>query len=351
MPTFNWISNVEALSPAALTVRAQSLSPNDTGALLWDEFFPRRDVDSMRLADIVSLDERPVADRREWNARGRYIPMLTPAQREIVMVPIESYDKVEEQEMQRLLEGSFGNAAILEQQIGVRIPDRTNRIALSNYRRLEIDAMNAWTTGQVIQRNPQNATQTFTASFGFSASRLTTAATAWNDVGVNAYDLFLQWFEDSVDLCGPGEGAMMRLATYKAILADAPNLPNTVKMTRTNLVDRIQQDIGGPFSFFINEQSLDVFTDGGTALTRTKVWPTGKVAFIPAGRRVGNTAFAPVQRAWEISNQVPGAGIDVRGVTIYLDPANAGRELTLEAQLNAMAVPDEQKVAVISCGV
>ena len=351
MANFSWIAAQDELSPAALTVRAQVLSPNDQGQLFWDIFFPRQNVDSVRIDDISQLDERPAADRREWNARGRFIPVLTPAQRELKIVPIEAYDKIDEQEMQRLLEGTFGNATILQNVIGARIPNRTDRLALATYRRLEIDAMNAWATGTIIQRNPQNASQTFTASFGFSGSRITTAGTAWNDPSRNAYDDFIAWYLSAIELCGPGEGAMMRMATRNAILADAPDLSGGVTMTLTQLEDRIAADIGQPFRFFINEQSVDVFNDGGTATTRTKVWPQHKVAFIPVGRRIGYTAFAPVQRAWELDAAVPGAGIDIRGVTVYHEQSNGGRELTLEAQQNSMPVPNEQLVAVIDAGV
>jgi hypothetical protein len=351
MADFSWMAQVAALSPAALTVQAQTLSPNDNGRLLWDIFFPRVDVDSVRLSEVNTIDDRPAADRREWNARGRLIPVLTPAQRKLEMVPIEAYDKIDELEMQYLMEGTFGaNQAIIEQVIGVRLPARTDRLAMADYRRLELDAMSAWATGTIIQRNPQNATQTFTVSFGFDAARLATASPTWA-AAPSAYDAFIQWFEDGIDASGPGEGAMMRLATYKEILADSPDLPGGVKMTRSQLTDRVQQDLGSPFQFFINENSIDVFTDGGTAVTRTKVWPAEQVAFIPAGRAVGRTAFAPVVRAMELSQQVPEASIDVRGVTVYHDADNGGRELEIDAQLNALPLPAEHLVWVVDAGV
>src|SRR4026207_1912164 len=144
------MAQVAALSPAALTVQAQTLSPNDNGRLLWDLFFPRVNVDSVPPSQTNTLDERPAADRREWNARGRLIPVLTPAQRKLEMVPIESYDKIDELEMQYLMEGTFGaNQAIIEQVIGTRLPARTDRLALACYRRLELDAMSAWATGTI----------------------------------------------------------------------------------------------------------------------------------------------------------------------------------------------------------
>lgn len=348
---FEWIEQLFDLSPVALTVRVQALDPDDTGKLMWDMFFPRRDVDSVDLSDVLTLDDRPAADRREWNGPGRLVPVQTPTVRDISMVPIEAYDKISEKEMQSLTERFIGNATLIANQIGVQIPQRADRLAMACYRRLELDAFQAWLAGTITQRNPQDASKTYTASFGIDTGRIQTAATAWNDPGVNAYDEFLAWVEDGIDEVGPVAGAMMRLATLKAIQADAPDLGNGVTMTRAQLASRLQDDLGSPFQLFVNENSVDVFDDGGTAKTRTKIWTAEKVALIPQGNAVGYSGFAPVRRAFELSAQVPEAGIDVRGVTIYHDPHNAGKELEIDAQLNALPVPDEELIWVIDAGV
>jgi Phage major capsid protein E len=350
MSTFSWIQEEQELSPVALTVRAQTISPNDQGRLSWDIFFPRRNVDSVDLKDITTLDRRPAADRREWNTRGRYIPLLTPAQREMSMVPIEGYDKIEEKELQKLAEQTRGNDAIIQRVIGSSIPERTDTLVEADYRRLELDAMSAWGNGYIRQFNPQQGAY-YQASFGFSNTRLTTAGTAWNDAGISAWDAFLTWVAAGVDLVGPIDGALMRQATFNAILADAPDLPNGASAVAGDLASLATRQLGFDFRFVINENSVDVFDDGGTAVTRTKVWTAHKVAAIPAGNQVGVSAFAPVRRAMELSNQVPEAGIDVRGVTVYHEEGNGGRELTIEAQLNAMPIPDEQRVYVIDAGV
>lgn len=349
MSTFDWLATEQELSPAALTVRAQAIPPNDQGNLTFDQFFRAQDVPSVDLKDIVSLDRRAAADRREWNAPGRYIPLLTPAQRELSMVPVEAYDKIEEKEMQRLMEGTLGNAAIVQKVVGADIPSRTDELVRAINRRLELDAMTAWALGYIRQYNPQRGDY-YEASFGFSNTRLTTAGTAWNAVA-SAYDAFIAWFLDAADLVGGAEAVLLRRATLNEILADAPDLLGGVKMNISQLADRISQDLGQAFSFVVNENQLDVFDDGGTAVTRTKVWPAQKVAIIPTGRTVGIMANAPVRRAMELSNLIPDAKINVRGVSVYHYESNNGRELTIEAQKNAMPVPDEQKVAVIDAGV
>ena len=349
MADFSWIAEEDELSLAALTVLAQTVDPTDNGQLLWDIFFPRANVDSVDLKDLFTLDDRPAADRREWNQRGRFIPILTPEQRLMSMVPIEGYDKIDEYEMQKLEEGTFGNEDVVRRVIGVRIPDRVERIAMADYRRLELDAFKAWATGTIVQKNPQKG-NTYTASFGFDSGRYQTASPTWV-AAANAYDEFLAWVEDGISEIGPVAGVALRRATYKEILADAPDLPMGVKMTRSQLEDRIQQDLGSPFNFFELENTVDEFTDGGIATTSTKIWAAEQVALVPTGNAVGRAAFAPVRRAMELARQVPGAGIDVRGVTIYYESSNGGRELTIEGQLNAMPIPNEQKMWVIDAGV
>lgn len=351
MADFTWLGAIQSLSSAALTVRAQTISPNDNGRLLWDIFFPRQDVPSVDLSEMTSLDHRPAADRREWDARGRLIHILTPAQRDLSMVPIEAYFKVDEYEMQKLNERVLGNQELFKQVVSADVPRRTDIIVESLYRRLELDAFSAWANGSITQRNPQTG-QTYTASFGFAGARYQTAGTAWNNGAVNAYDQLIAFLEAAIDNIGSIGGVMLRLATYKEIQADAPRPFSGVQLTRNELTDRIQQEFGTSFRFFINETSLDVYTGGGTAVTRTKVWTAQRVAAVPAGIAVGLTGFAPVLRAMElVSVASEDAGIDIRGATVYRDSAGAGRDLTVEAQINAMPIPNEQNVWVINAGV
>jgi hypothetical protein len=353
MAVASWMPIEEALDPYLLTVMAQNLPPNDRGdQLIWDMFFPRQDVPSVDLYNVTALDYRPTADRREWNANGRLIPAPTPARRKVSIVPVEARDQIDEKEMQKLAEGVGGNAGTIREIIGVTVPARVKRMVEAVYRRIEVDAVKAWTTGTIIQRNPENAAQTYTASFGFSASRLLTAGTAWNDGGVNAYTLLQAWITAAEDLVGPIKGAMLRLATLNAILADAPNLPNSVSMTRTQLEDRISQDKGTSFQLYVNEQSVDIFDDGGTAYTRTKIWPAGYIAAIPTDERIGATAFAPVIRAMDLEGSANApSGIDTNGITVFHDGYNSGKGLIIQAQANALPIPDEQRVYVTNTGV
>lgn len=347
MSDFSWLSTIEDLSPAALTVRAQVIDPLNIDELLYTPFFPRSDVDSVDLKEMRVTNFRPVGDRREWNQRGRFIPRLTPAQLEMSMVPIETFDKIEEYEMQKLLERSLGgNVEQVRTILRASIPNRVDDLAMADLRRLNVDSFNAWATGQIVQKNPQTG-QTFTASFGFAAGRYQTAGTVWGDASVNAYNNFISWVQDGFRAVGSATGAVMSLARFLEIQADAPQGYQLMPLTAAQVRDRVQQDLGFQFTIYIIENTADVFTDGGIAYLPTRIWPADRIALVPAGQAVGVAAHAPVARAMELAQQVPGAGIDIRGTTIYYDARNAGRDLTIECQLNAMPVPDETRMWVI----
>lgn len=349
--TLNWITAVDRFQPAALTVQAQALPPNDQGKLLWDAYFSREDVNSVDLDVLTTIDYRPTSDRREWNAPGRRIPVVTPSTKRISMVPIESNFAIDEYEMQRLMANNGGNEDTIRNEVMVSVPKRVDMIAMSCWRRVEVDSFAAWANGQIVQKNPESGT-TFTMSFGFPSTRYLTAGTAWDNGAVNAYDLLQAWIVAAEDLVGTVEGAMMRLNVLNAILADAPNLQNSVKMTRAELQDRIEQDKGGPFELVVNEQSVDVFTDGGTAYTRTKIWPAGKIAAIPQGGTVGRVAIAPTVRAWQLAGEAgPDASINKNGVVVFPQVDANGRRVQFEAQLNALPIPEEQRLYVTATGI
>lgn len=355
MADFAWIGEQEALTNEALTVRAQTVDPTDGGRLLWDVFFPREDVDSVKLSEMTTIDYRPTADRREWNQRGRLIPLKTPPLKELEMVPIEAYFTIGEREMQHLAEQTRGNEALFQEIVGNQIPRRTDSLVSADYRRIEIEVFEAWALGQITAYNPQHDTNQV-MDFGFAAARYTTAGTAWDDAGVNAYDLLIAWLEAGIVLIGGFEGVVLRQATYNAIRADAPNsfIPDIalgVQVTRLQLEQRISDDLGQAFRFTILENTVETFDDAGITTSATKIWPAQMVAAIPVGTVVGATKFAPVRRAMEMAAQVPGAGIDIRGCTVYAEEQNQGRMLTVEAQVNALPVPNEQNLYVIDAGV
>lgn len=336
---------VEELSPASLTVVAQTISAQNTGRLRWPIFFPRQNVDSIDLREVTTIDYRPVSDRREWNSRGRLIPDITPPIRELSLIPVESYYKWDEREIQKLSEGSLGNSEIINQILGRSIPGKVAQLVEANNRRIEVDAFTAWATGTNVAKNPQTGT-THTVSYNFPSDRLTTAGTAWDDAGQNAYDLLITFLEDAADKIGPVVGVVLRTALHRAIHADAPNGPLGTIIPRGRLAEQVSDDLGIPFNFFLFDDTVDVFNDGGTATTSTNVWPAGYIAAVPSGGVVGRTVFAPVVRAMEIARASGTPGIDQRGQTVYYEESVMGRDLTVEVQVNPFTIPNEQKLRV-----
>lgn len=336
---------VEELSPASLTVVAQTVSAQNTGRLRWPLFFPRRNVNSVDLKEVTTTDFRPVSDRREWNSRGRLISTITPPTRELSLIPVEGYYKWDEYEINKLSAVANGNSEILDQIIGRSVPDKLVQIVEANDRRIEVDAFTAWATGTNVAKNPQTGT-THTVSFGFASDRLTTAGTAWDDAGVNAYDLLISFLEDAQDKIGPVAGVVLRTALHRAIHADAPNGPLGTIIPRGRLAEQVSDDLGIPFNFFLFDDTVDVYTDGGTTTSPVNVWPAGYIAAVPSGGVVGNTVFAPVVRAQEIARASGAPGIDVRGQTAYYEESVMGRDLTLEVQVNPLTIPNEQKLRV-----
>lgn len=347
----NWIQSVEGVTSAELTVRAQVLPEDNDGMLLWNVFFPRRNVNSITIADIMTLDERFVADFREWNAPPRRIPLQTPNIRQFEMTPIGADFVIGEREIQKIAENTNNNQGVIADIIGARIPDRTDALVRQTYRRLELAAFEAWLKGTVTATNPQTGA-TYTASYGFDSARLQTAGTAWDDGSVNAYELFLAWAEDSIAKTGGLRGVATRIAVIRAIQADAPQINNR-RMTRAELTQTIQDDLGTDFAFFPIEQTMKPFTDGGLDTASVDVFPAGYLAAIPRANNgaIGYSAFAPVKRAMDVSAEVPEAHIDVNGISVFPTADNDGKSLRVETQMNALPIPDEQFVDVVDTGI
>jgi hypothetical protein len=347
----HWVEALlDFLDPVEMTVRAQSLPADDQGRLNWEAFFTRSPKDSMKLREMTTVDFRPVADRREWDARGRLYAPKTPSLREAEFIPIEMYYKIGEKEQNDLAARFLGSVDLALQQMRASIPQRNDDIVMADYRRVELDAFRAWALGEMVVMNPTDGT-TYTVDFGFDAARYLTAGTAWNNVAVNAYDEFLAFLTDAENLIsGTPIGAVMRRATLAAIKADAPT-ETGIELTIAQLEAQLAADLGGPFRIVIMENTVETFNDGGHATTSVKVWPAEIVAAIPPGGVVGEVGFAPVHRAFELAATEPGAEIDVRGVTVVREIDGGGRGLTVEAQLNAFPLPNEQRLYVIDAGV
>jgi hypothetical protein len=353
MNWFSWLAQDELLGDAAQTVRAQTLPPLEQDRLIHDIFFPRQDVPSMKLSEIITKEWRFVSDRREWNTRGRLIPVPTPVRAEMEFIPIESYFTVEEREINEFITRASGEQAIFRRLVGGTIAQRMDELVRSNQRRMEIDALQAWSLGTITVMNPQTG-QTYTAAYPTDAARRSVATTAWNNGAVNAWNEFLSWIQDVNDnIPGGVRAVVMRRNDYNEIYKDAP-LATVAQGTVNRVISRLEFEsllantLGFRIQFIIMENWLDVFTTGGVTTQRRRTWPQGIIAAVPARTSVGYMGYAPVVRAYELAGIHPDAKIDVRGMSVYKEVSSNGRMLTTECQVNSFPVLQEDYLATMN---
>lgn len=349
MPIFDWLEEDEKLSPAALTVRAQTLPPDDNGQLLYPLFFPSMDVDSMNLKEVLEMDFRPAADRREWDAPERRLVLKMPDTRDIEMIPLGMDHVIGEKEMDKLDQNTNGNEAVFQEVIGAKIPARADMLVMGCYRQLELDCFEVWTKGGLTQRDPQSK-RTYFVDYQIEAGRLQTAATPWA-TATNAYEEFIAWLKDGDRAIGGAEGVLAKSDVYDTILADAPVGINGGRLTGQDLIGRIKDDaMISDFGWFKHNGTVDQYVDGGTETRRRDVFPDREIVLIPKGGAVGRTAKAPVRRARKIANAVPEANIDVRGATIFYFGMNDDKGLKIVSQLNAFPTVNDSKIWGINIG-
>jgi len=336
------------LSPAELTIQEQARVEDNLPELKWDLYFPSQNVNSTDLKEITETDYRPVADRREWNAPGRNIPLRMGKLRDISMTPIESYFKFDEKYMTKLFERNGMNEEMVLRAIKGNLPDRVSGLVDADYRRIELEAFRGWANGEITVRNPQT-NQEYTVSLDVDANRYVTYGTPWDNT--NAYEKLLDELYNAQNYIGNISELVMRRSTAIAVQKSAPTIGvNTVRMTLGQVQEQLTQEMGNEITITIEERTLDVFNGAGTATTSQKIWPSGKIGFVPANGVVGSTFKAPQIRAQSLA-QIAGDRVDIRGVAVYYLSENDGKELKVQAQINALPVPAEQSTYVVDAGV
>lgn len=341
------IALIEQLSSWEITVTEQARTEENIPELQWNSFFPERDVRSVRLADVTVVDLRYISDRREWNADGRLIPAKVPGVREFEMVPMESYFRIDEREMQFLFEQNGGQMDLVVQSAKADIESRSSSLYDSILWGLEYEAFQGWANNEFIVQNPQTG-KSYVASMQVDSTRYVTAGTPWTDE--NAYDLFLESAYKAWEKVGTIQGAKMRRSTAFNIMKSAPRLTTSkVRMTLREINERLSDELGTQFTIDIDERVVERFDGAGVETTPTKIWPAGKVGFIPAGGQIGNMLKAPQVRS-QMLPQVASEFVDRNGIILYFDKENNGKSLKVQAQANWMAIPNEQKVYVVDAG-
>lgn len=343
----------KANSAAAMTVRAQAVAAQNPDDLRFDIFFRRTPADSMRISEATERDLRFVAERRPYNTRGIEMPEVFGPMREFLFLPIQVRKTIDEEEIQMLGVPTDNERMVLE-LLGTSVPRRVDKMTLADYRRMEVDSFTAWATGQAIAKNYVSKAVAL-IDLGFDSARYETAATAWDDAGVNAFTEFVAWYRSAIAMTGGGEGVYLSGAVLEAIRADAPDNQLTgLPLGNAELQDIISGQVGSAFRFVTDDRKFDIPDAAATSDTgtvNTRVWPVESVAVIPQGISVGDARFAPVTRASDVVSQIPSAKATSRDVTIVYVPNADGTQFEIQAQLNAYPWPNEQRVAVMDTGI
>lgn len=338
---FAWIEEVRKLSPAALTVRAQMLDPTDNGTLKWQTLFPRVDVPTHEVTDLITKDFRPVGSRREWDAHGRRNVIKSPDTRKITIIPIETEDYISEKEFVDLKDNFRNSQALMVDELKVRIPDRGDTLAMMCWRTLEKDAMSAWLKGYFDQEDAQTG-RTYRTNLGIDAARQTVAGSSW---ATGAYGKFIAWLKSAkTKVKGGIIGVMTTSLVTQTIFDDAPVLATGQRMGYDEFYKDIRNRTGLNIQFVENDEHADFFINGGSRTEPRRFFDEGYIAIIPTGGVVGKAAFAPVSRAQDLSTLVPDAKIDVRGVAVFHYAENDGKALKMQAQVDPMPIPADEKV-------
>ena len=205
-------------------------------------------------------------------------------------------------------------------------------------------AFEAWFKNQITVMDPKTG-QTTTVSLGISNSRYVAASTTLA-AATNAYTDFLGYLRDANATLNGGVGVVrLRQARLLEILADAPAFSGD-RMSLAGLQARLNDEGFGTITIVADERTYDKPTDGGSAYTTANYVPADRIAFQPKNGRVGSTHFAPVARAYDY--MAPSQVKSVQDFAVFYSPKNDGKTLMVEAQANALTIPEEQNVYVIT---
>lgn len=340
---FDFLGRVQALNPANLTIREQVRLAENPNDLRWRAIFPKVNAPSVKISEISTVDVRFAGGRREWNAQGREIPEILGPVINAEMVPINPTHHFDERALQHLRERAGGMAELYNRGIIADVDTWATRLA--NYADIQIerDAFEAWFYGQVTVMDPKTGT-TITAPLNISASRYVAAGTTLA-AATNAYTDFMGYLRDARATLGSVGAVRMRQSLLTEILQDAPAVAGD-SMSLRGLQQRMNDEGFGTVAIVVDERTYHSFDDGGSAYSTSYYVPADRIAFQPASGVVGATHFAPVTRAYDYMD--PQAVRSVQDFTIFYSEKNDGKTLLEEAQANAMSIPLEQNVYVVT---
>lgn len=341
---FDFLGRVDAINPANLTIREQARLAENPNDLRWPSIFPRVPAPSVELSELSTADARFAGGRRSWNAQGREIPEVLGPLLKFEMVPINPTHHIDERAMQKLRERAGGtDNPIYSQGIVKDVDAWATELADVSDRQIEVDAFQAWFMNEITVMDPKTG-DTITAPLGFDVARYVAAATTLA-AATNAYADFMAYLAEAQAAMGSVGAVRLRRARLNEILADAPATNGDVA-TVSSLRQRIADNGYGTVFIVVDERTYNGFTDGGSAYGTDYYVPADRMAFQPASGVVGNTHFAPVTRAYDYLSDADEE--TVQNVTVFHSEKNSGKTLLVEAQANALSLPVEGNVFVVT---
>ncbi len=347
MPSYSWITQVEELSPANLTVFQAARIADNPLDLRYPALFPRVPTASVRLSSIRLVDFRPVGGRREWNAQGREVPENLGPKQEFSMVPIEFTHKLDEYTMQLLNEA--GVQALAREGLINDVQRWPNVLADACERQIERDAFEAWMTGVITVKDTKTSASV-SVDLGYGTASYPVAGTDWDDPGEDAYVNLLAGLQAATTRFGGAVGGVRTHRTvWNAIIADAPDGALGLAPTFASLQQRVRDEGFPNVTLIIDERTYDEFDDGGSSTTAKYYVLDGLIGYQPLDGRVGNTHVAPVVKAYDFLSG--GNRKLANGIAVFLSEENGGNTLKIAAQENALSIPEDVRTYVEDTGI
>lgn len=345
---FDFLGKVTGLTASELTIREQARLAQNPNEMRWRAIFPRTDARDLDISQLTKVDTRFAAEFREFNADGREIPEVLGPKVQAKLVPMTATHHIDEERLARLRAPNPRLAQLVEDGVIGDVRTWPTRLSNAVDWGTEYTAFQMWALNQITVKDPKTGSST-TVSRGVDSSRYITESTAWNDGSVNAYDRLLFRIGEAQRLMGSVGAVRMRRATAEAVRADAPNGPNALRPTIVNIQDRLSEEGFGAITLIIDERTVNVFDDGGSAYTATNLIPAEKVLFQPADGVVGATYDFPATRAYDY---VSGDHrVNLNDTIVWYTPQNNGKTLLIEAEAIRLPLTDEQRTYVVDAGV
>lgn len=344
---FDFLGKVAALTPTNLTIREQARLAQNPNETRWRSHAPTVDADSTDLSQIETVDFRPAADYRAWNAQGREIHEVLGPRLQYSIKPMTATHHIDEERLQKLASPAPEMRQLIERGVIGDVNTWPTRLANAVDWGFERAFFQGWCLNTYTVMDPKTGS-TVTVARGISSSRYVTEGTAWSGA-VNAWDRLIFHIGEAQRLFGrPVGGFRIHRSDLAYVIADAPAFGDGTIVNFGNIDTALSQQGFGPIRAVIDDRTFDGYTDGGSAYTSQLVLPQGRVAFFPANGIVGSTPVVPVVRAYSYVDQ--DRRVNFRDVVILRTPLNEGRTLLLEAERIGLPVPSEQFTYVINVG-